>query len=267
MNIHLLVIDPQNDFCDPREGSLFVPGADADMARLSALVDRLAPKIADVHVTLDSHHPVDIAHPVFWSDGGGAHPAPFTTITAADVEAGRWSTTLPSARRRALEYLRALESGGRYPHTIWPPHCLIGSAGHNVVPDLFGALKRWEDDRFGVINYVTKGSNLWTEHFSAVQAEVPDPEDPDTQVNARLIDTLERADLILLAGEAGSHCLANTVRDIAAQFSDPTYVAKMVLLTDATSPVPGFEAYQDEFLRDMTALGMRSSTTSDFLAA
>ncbi len=138
MNIHLLVIDPQNDFCDPRDGSLFVPGADADMGRLSAMVDRLAPKIADVHVTLDSHHPVDIAHPVFWSDGSGAHPGPFTTITVADVESGRWTTTLPSARRRALEYLRALESGGRYPHTVWPPHCIIGSAGHNVVPDLFG---------------------------------------------------------------------------------------------------------------------------------
>lgn len=267
MELHLLVIDPQNDFCDPRDGSLFVPGADRDMGRLAAMVDRLAPKIADVHVTLDSHHPVDIAHPVFWSDTAGGHPAPFTSISVADVEAGRWTTTLAGARGRALDYLRALESGGRYPHTVWPPHCLIGSAGHNVVPELFAALKRWEDQRFGVVDYVTKGSNLWTEHFSAVQAEVPDPEDPDTQINARLIDTLERADLIALAGEAGSHCLANTVRDIAAQFSDPTYVAKMVLLTDATSPVPGFESFQDDFLRDLSALGMRTSTTTEFLAA
>jgi len=267
MDIHLLIIDPQNDFCDSDGGSLFVPGAAADMARLAAMVDRLSRRIADVHITLDSHHPIDIAHPVFWTDGRGGHPAPFTSITAADVEAGRFTTTLPSARGRALEYLRALEVGGRYPHTVWPPHCLIGSRGHNVVPELFSALKRWEDERFGVVDYVTKGSNLWTEHFSAVQAEVPDPCDPDTQVNARLIDTLERADVIALAGEAGSHCLANTVRDIAEQFSDPAYVAKMVLLTDATSPVPGFEAFQEDFVRDMTALGMRSSTTTDFLAA
>ena len=61
--------------------------------------------------------------------------------------------------------------------------------------------------------------------------------------------------------------MANTVRDIAAQFSDPTYVAKMVLLTDATSPVPGFESFQDDFLRDLSALGMRTSTTTEFLAA
>ncbi len=30
----LLVIDPQNDFCDP-SGALFVPGAPTDVARLA----------------------------------------------------------------------------------------------------------------------------------------------------------------------------------------------------------------------------------------
>ncbi len=264
-NVHLLVIDPQNDFCDPDRGALYVPGAERDMARLARLVDRLRGRIADIHVTLDSHHSVDIAHPVFWRDGDGNPPAPFTSISAADVKSGRWTTALPGARPRALAYLEALEKSGRYPHTIWPPHCLIGSHGHNVVPSLFDAFQRWETERFAVVDYVTKGSNLWTEHFSAVQAEVPDPEDPDTQVNARLIDTLEKADLILLAGEAGSHCLANTVRDIAAQFSDPAYVRKMVLLEDATSPVTGFESFQDDFVRDMTALGMQKATTETAL--
>ncbi len=262
--VHLLIIDPQNDFCDADRGALFVPGADADMARLATFVQRVAHRLDDIHVTLDSHHPVDIAHPAFWRDGQGTHPAPFTQISFADLESGRWTTTLPAARARALQYLRKLQEGGRYPHTIWPPHCLIGSHGHNVVPALFDTLRAWEEQRFGVVDYVTKGSNLWTEHFSAVQAEVPDPGDPDTQVNTRLIDTLEQADLILLAGEAGSHCLANTVRDIAGQFSDPAYVRKMVLLTDATSPVPGFEAFQTDFVRDMVAAGMQLSTTTEF---
>jgi len=262
--VHLLIIDPQNDFCDAREGTLFVPGADADMRRLAAMVDRLRGGIADIHVTLDSHHPVDIAHPIFWRNGAGEHPAPFTQITASDVADGVWTTTLPGARQRAHAYLRELEAKGRYPHLVWPVHCLIGSAGHNVVPELFGALRRWEEARFGVVDYVTKGSNLWTEHFSAVQAEVPDPADPSTQVNAPLIRTLEEADVILLAGEAGSHCLANTVRDIVTQFSDPAYVAKMVLLTDATSPVTGFEVYQRSFVDDMTSLGMKLSTTATF---
>ena len=265
-NVHLLIIDPQNDFCDPQSGRLYVPGADQDMLRLAKMIDRLLPKLQDIHVTLDSHHLVDIAHPVFWKDSSGQHPAPFTQITANDVRAGNWVTTLPSARTRALEYLEALESSGRYPHVIWPPHCLIGSDGHNVVPRLFQSLRCWEQERFGIVDYVTKGSNLWTEHFSAVQAEVPDPADPDTQVNARLIDTLEEADVILLAGEAGSHCLANTVRDIADQFSSPDFISKMILLEDATSPVTGFEGLQDQFIADMTALGMQISRTDTIFA-
>lgn len=266
MALHLLVIDPQNDFCDPQNGSLYVPGAEGDMDRLATLVRALGPQIDDIHVTLDSHHPVDIAHPCFWRDAQGNAPAPFTQISFADLEAGRWNTTLPAARPRALRYLRQLEEGGRYPHTIWPPHCLIGSRGHNVVPVLFDALKGWEEQRFAVVDYVTKGSNLWTEHFSAVQAEVPDPSDPDTQLNSRLIDTLEQADTLVLAGEASSHCVANTVRDIVNGLSDPRFTQKMVLLRDAMSPVPGFEAHADRFVQDMQTAGVEVMTCADLLA-
>lgn len=262
-NIQLLVIDPQNDFCDP-DGALAVPGAEGDMHRLAALVHRLRDRLTDVHVTLDSHRRVDISHPLWFRDGDGHHPAPFTAVTPDDLRRGRWSTTHPGAWDRTLAYLEALAAGGRYPHTLWPEHCLIGTEGHAVHPVLTEALAEWEA-RFALVDFVTKGSNPWTEHFSAVRAEVPDPEDPGTQVNTGLVRTLQEADVILLAGEASSHCLAHTVRDIAAQFADPAWVRKLVLLEDATSPVPGFEAHATDFLRDMTALGMRTTTTDQFL--
>ena len=265
MRVELLIIDPQIDFCDPNKGALYVGGAEHDIERLARMVRRVAPKLSDIHVTLDSHHTVDIAHPIFWSDGTGAHPNPFTIITAADVENGRWTTTQPGMYRRALDYVKALEAGGRYALCIWPYHCLIGSPGHAVMPDLFEALQEWER-RFAVVDYVTKGSNIYTEHYSAIQAEVPDPADPSTQINTALIQTLMQADIIAIAGEAGSHCLANTVRDLANNFGGPAEIKKLVLLTDATSPVTGFEPYQADFMRDMTARGMQLSTTTEFLA-
>jgi nicotinamidase/pyrazinamidase len=264
MKVHGLIIDPQEDFCNPTTGALFVPGAERDMARLAAMLRRIKGKIDDIHVTLDSHHYVDIAHPIWWKDSAGNHPAPFTIITIADLDAGKWTTTQPGTYRRSREYVAALEQNGRYPLCVWPYHCLIGSPGHAVVPELFAALTDWESG-FAVVDYVTKGSNIWTEHYSAVVADVPDPEDPSTQINTRLIQTLMEADMIFVAGEAGSHCLANTVRDIANNFGDDNYVKKLVLLTDATSPVPGFETYQDNFLREMTARGMQTATTTDFL--
>lgn len=266
MKLHLLIIDPQKDFCNPH-GSLYVTGAEKDMERLARLVDRLQGRIDDIHITLDSHRMVDISHPGWWRDSGGRKPAPYTQITAAEVRAGKWTTTIPAARTRSLAYLEELEVRGRYPHVIWPEHCLIGDEGHNVSSVLAASVHEWEQRRFSMADFVTKGSNPWTEHFSAVQAEVPDPADPTTQVNTGLIHTLEDADVILLAGEALSHCLANTVRDVASHFADPTFVSKMVLLTDASTSVPGFENYGTDFVRELAAMGMKTAETHEFLAA
>ena len=92
-SVHLVVIDPQVDFCDPR-GALYVKGAENDMTRLARMVGRLSSKLDDIHVTLDSHRLIDVAHPIFWKDSTGRSPAPFTIITAKDVENGRWTPAL-----------------------------------------------------------------------------------------------------------------------------------------------------------------------------
>jgi nicotinamidase-related amidase len=268
MKIELLVIDPQNDFCDPK-GTLFVPGAEDDMKRLAAMVARLKDKLDDIHVTLDSHHYVDIAHPIFWLDSQANHPDPFTIISITDVENGLWRTMKPQFQPRAKDYVETLEANKRYPLCIWPYHCLIGSWGYGVVPELFDSFIEWEKD-FALVDYVTKGSNFWTEHYSAVQADVPDPEDPSTQLNTGLIKTLQEADIILLAGEARSHCLANTVKDIADNFGEDN-IKKMILLQDATSDVPDppgttmFTDIGEQFVSDMMARGMQVSTTIEFM--
>lgn len=265
--LHLLVIDPQNDFCDPK-GSLFVPGATEDMDRLATMIHRLRDRLDDIHVTMDSHRLFDVAHPLYWKDSSGNRPDPFTIITAADVADGRWATSIPSLQRKALEYVRDLENGGRYPLCIWPPHCLIGSWGHQIVPTVLDAFNEWEK-QLAMVDFVTKGSNPHTEHYSGVKAEVPDPKDPSTQINTTLCSTLLDADVVVIAGEAGSHCLANTVRDIANEFGDDKYVQKLVLLTDATSPVPlpaPLDKLQEDFIAEMTARGMQTSTTAEFLA-
>jgi len=286
-NIHLMVIDPENDFCYPttrslvdyndpnpnalatvlieKGSALYVDGAEHDMERLATMIRRIGNKIYDIHVTIDSHHYFDIAHPVYWKNSEGKHPSPFTIITLNDVLSGKWTPTYPSFYKRTEEYVRNLEVNNRYPLCIWPPHCLIGSWGQGIYEPLYLALLEWECKNKSMVNYVTKGSNIFTEHYSAVKADVPDPSDATTQINTGLIKTLENADIILLAGEAGSHCLANTVRDIANEFGNQDYIKKMVLLTDATSPVKGFEKFQTDFISEMTSRGMQLSTTVDFL--
>jgi len=262
---HLVIIDPQHDFCDP-SGALFVPGAVEDMDRLAAFVEVHQDKLTSIHVTLDCHHLLDIAHPMFWLDEQGKNPDPFTIISAEDVKNGVWRTAIPSWQKRATEYVESLAKNGRYPLCIWPPHCLIGSEGNKIVPDLFLSLKNWQMKKLRTINFVSKGSNPWTEHYSAVVSDVPDPKDPSTQINTGFINILETADNILLSGEAGSHCLANTVRDVANNFSSEEYVKKMILLEDATSPVPGFENLQEDFIKEMTQRGMKISKTLNWMS-
>lgn len=264
MKVDLLIIDPQNDFCD-QHGSLFVKGADQDMIHLANMINRIGEKLNDVHVTLDTHHLFDVAHPMYWKDSNGKHPNPFTIISVDDVEQGKITTSLPSLYKRSLEYVKSLQKNNRYPLCIWPPHCLIGSWGHGVFPDIFEALKKWEVEQVAMVDYVTKGSNLYTEHYSAVKADVPDANDPSTQINTKLIQMLLEADEIIIAGEAGSHCVANTIRDIATEFGDDSHVKKFVFLQDAISPVTGFENLQEDFIKEMTGRGMRISSTQEYL--
>lgn len=268
-----MIIDPQNDFCH-KNGALFIPGATEDMERLASFIERVGSKLYDIHVTLDTHHLMDIAHPSMWKDSTGTSPDPFTIISTKDVENGVWSARNPDFQQRQLDYVKQLDQNGRYPLCIWPPHCLIGSWGYCVVQPLFNTLLDWEQRNFAFVDYVTKGSNLWSEHYSAVIADVPDPEDPSTQMNTEFIKKLSEADLILLAGEARSHCLANTVIDIANKFDadgNAGYIKKLVLLQDATTDVPNppgstmFSDFGEKFVSEMMAKGMQVSTTTDFM--
>ncbi|MBS1220838.1 MAG: hypothetical protein H6R23_458 [Proteobacteria bacterium] len=264
MRLEFLIIDPQNDFSDTPGAALPVPGAGADAERLAGLLDRLGERIAAIHVTLDTHQLVDISHPVFWRDASGQSPPPFTQISVADVEQGAWRAFKPEHQARALAYVRALRDNGRYTLTLWPPHCLVGTWGHGVMPVIAGALRRWEETCFARVGYVTKGHNPWTEHYSAVRADVPDPADPRTQLNTRLIQTLQNADVVALSGQALSHCVANTVRDIA-ECMGPEGIRKLVLIEDTSSPVPGFEDLARQFLSDLRQLGMKTVRAAEFL--
>jgi len=281
-NLHLLVIDPQNDFCDlpdayrpldpvgrqPLAPSLPVAGAHQDMLRLAGLINRGRAGLTAISVTLDSHHRFDIAHPTFWIAADGAPVPPYTEITAADVRAERFRPRHPGALPLALNYLDRLEAAGRYTLMVWPVHCEIGSWGHNVHADVRAAYNHWEEAALGIVAKLAKGSNPWTEHYSAVMAEVPDADDPDTQFNTKFVDGLAEADHIYVAGEAGSHCVKATVEHIADYFAEKqgaASLAKLTLIVDCISPVAGFAPQYQAFLDAMRARGVRLMQAGDVL--
>ena len=286
LKVHLLIIDPQNDFMGNDDGtpygitltdgttltaSLPVKGGVSDMKRVAALLKRIGPRLDDVHVTLDSHRVIDVAHPGFWKDAAGKSPSAFTLIRQADILSGLWEPRAPSQRKRMLDYTGSLEARGKYLLLIWPEHCLIGTWGHNILPDLMKALTEWERRELANVDYVVKGSNPFTEHYGGLMAEVPDPDDPTTQLNMDLIKILQSADIVAIAGEASSHCVRETVTQIADNIGDD-HLTKIHLLINAMSPVPAapgtpdFPAIAQQFLDDMKIRGMALSKAEEFLA-
>ena len=202
---------------------------------------------------MDCHPYFHIAHSNFWVDKNGNHPKAFTTITHSMFEAGEYSPVLASLRPRVDDYLITLENQGRYQLTIWPDHCMIGTKGMNVYPEIWESLNFWEKSRPGnIINYVMKSKNPLTEHYSAIKAEVQDPADATTRTNYELIERIKKDDMIFVAGEALSHCVANTLRDLFI-YLQPKRVS---LIRDCTSTISEYEKIGEEFLKEFVSKGM-----------
>lgn len=261
---HLLLIDPQNDFMDIPGAALPVAGAAADMARLAGFIDAAGSRLAQLFVTLDSHHSVGIERPGFWRQGDGAAVQPFTAIRADDVRAARYLPRDLAALPRVLAYLDALEAGGRYTLMVWPVHCEIGTWGHNVYAPVRDAYVRWEAAALTPVRKVLKGLNPWTENYSALQAEVPLADDPLTQLNTALVAELDAGDRIFIAGEASSHCVRATTEHLLGHLPSAD-AGKIVLLADCMSPVPGFEAQGQAFLQAMRERGTVVTTAAEAL--
>lgn len=217
-------------------------------------------RIDSVIATLDTHDRFHLAHPGFWRNADGGHPEPFTTITAADVEQGTWQPAAPAEQAWAGEYVKALAARGLRELMIWPDHCLLGTAGHQIVPALAQAITAWSQRHQRAAHYIFKGQNPRTEHYSALRAEVIDPRDPSTGENHHLLRLCCESERIFVGGQALSHCVGATVQDLI-QAGVPG--ARFTLLRDATSPVPGCEAHAEAFLEFFTSAGGKIARTTD----
>ncbi len=248
----LLIIDAQYDFCDPK-GALFVPGAADDVTRMADFILSNTKNIAQILVTLDTHLVKDIAHPLFWEDPTGSILAPFTTITAAAVKNNRWVPRYD--RDYVIDYLEKLEASGGYQHIIWPEHCLIGTCGASLDEKIAKALVIWTHTSGKEYTTITKGVNPLTEFYGVFEAEVPIPNDAETSLNVALLQQLAAFDNLIIAGEARSHCVATSIKQIITH--TPELIAKSIILTDCMSDVPNFGYLADDVMEQARQLGAR----------
>lgn len=158
------------------------------------------------------------------------------------------------------KYTTELEKKGKFHLCIWPNHCIMGTKGHSVIASINDSLQEWARVNEKSVTYVNKGQNSYTEMYSALKAEVEYDKDKSTAFNDDLLASLKLADRIIVCGQALSHCVNFTVRDIIQHFSKED-VEKIYLLKDGSSPVGTFEKQGEEFVEHCQTVKVNISST------
>ena len=109
------------------------------------------------------------------------------------------------------------------------------------------------------VHYIHKGMNPRIEMYSALAAEIEDVSDPSTCYDRKLLAELAISDTILICGQALTHTLNYTTRDICSQL-DPK---KVFVLLDGTSAIAGYEKEKVAFLEDMKTIGVTLTKTTE----
>jgi nicotinamidase-related amidase len=253
--ICLVGVDIQNTFCIP-EFELYVggrsgTGAVDDNRRLCEFIYRNLDVITQNSPTMDTHQAMQIFHPLFFVNDQGEHPPPFTLISEEDLKKEVWKLN-PAlgailninehyAKRYLLHYTRMLGKEGKYNLTIWPYHAMLGGVGHALVSAFEEAVFFHCIARNSQPNFQIKGDNPLTEHYSVLGPEVqkgPEGEDIAAK-NTEFIEHLLQFDVVVIAGQAKSHCVAWTIDDLLKNIRkhDISLAEKVYLLEDCTSPV------------------------------
>lgn len=203
----LLLVDVQNDFCDPK-GNLYIPGAYNATRNLEYFLEENLSKFSAVVQTFDWHPKKHISFHTSWRDKKTkAVPLPFTNLYS-----------------KFYNYLNSYPVEEKI-YDVYPEHCLQhswGAAPPRRISELVSSLP--------CLN-LTKGTNTFVEEYSAFTYQPP----PTVLIN-------DDVDNIYIAGQASTHCVYQTVKDLLEYVSP----SKIILLKDCMCPIKGFEYKQEE---------------------
>ncbi len=297
----MLIIDPQVDFHEG--GNLAVTGAMNDSQRIIDLLTVKPPRA--VYVSLDTHTHTHIGHDGFWTPTPptstmfhvenvkviGSDKKEYTPKLTGD------KATDDALKAWVLKYIAEVPIFEKGTPLIWPTHCIESSEGHQVYKPLKDKLDALSASGIP-IEYHVKGQNEATEMYSIFKAEMPAPpalstlyrgrhdvkntsskiETPNsdvddhanlnTEFNMELFNAVMGHGLpVVVCGEALSHCVNWSTRDLNEKKKEIGKENPILLLTDASSKVvlpfapELFTPQTDAFLQYCKDNGVELTTT------
>lgn len=258
LRVALLPIDVQLTFCDPK-AQLYVggrsgTGAVDDSRRTCEFIYKNARVITRIHPTMDTHRRAQIFHSAFWLDAKGNQVPAFSMITLDGVERGDFqvnpkvafsalgnASAIAYLQQYALHYVRQLTSDGKYALFVWPYHAMLGGIEHGFVPSVHEAFFYHNVLRESETSHEIKGGNPLSENYAITHPEVT--QDHKGRAigarNQKFLETLLNYDVVIICGQAKSHCVAWTISGVLEdiQKRDASLAKKIYLVEDLSSPV------------------------------
>lgn len=262
----VLIIDAQNDFCNPN-GALYVKGAEKDMQRLTKFLNNNSKNISRLVFTKDMHPEYNISIPEWFKRKDNDNiPMPFTSLILngeyycgkyLSRSVGGYIVSNPEVTDRTHQYVKWLNDQN-LKHFIWPKHCIAGTSGSEIVEEL--KTVHIESEIYN------KGTNPLTHPFSAITDAEPSTTDCKQLININLIRFLGNFDNIFMAGEARNFCVLETMKDLLINSTYPYDMAKkIVIIEDCMSDVPGFENESQNFNHVIKTFKLRTCKSDDII--
>lgn len=248
---HLVIVDPQNDFCR-EDGALSVPNAMADIDRLIGGLSEWS-DLKTLTVTMDWHSPNHCGHLGFWGPIA-KDLKPFEQYDFVQLRElfKNYEKDLPSSvGTRISKFLSLMKSDQK--HTIWPRHCIAGTFGSMIEPSLAEAIDRYlarnPDTEYNVL---TKGNNIYYEEYSwfgrvsrgMTTISGAKPGMPVWLHNR----TIGKDDVVHVVGQALTHCVCSSAKDLN------DLGIRTQIIEGMTSPIPGFESNLDVLDKSMNVI-------------
>ena len=238
-----LGIDVQQDFMD--NGALGVPGAHGDVERMTQFIYNNMDKISNIAVSLDTHTPHQIFHPCWWVDKDGNNPAPYTAITLADLDAGKYLPVINPQKTR--DYVEHLEKDGKKTLVVWSYHCLQGTTGAALENQFANMIYFHSVAKKAVVQRLVKGQDPLSEMYGIIKPEY----DIQNYINIDFLNKLETYDKIVISGEARDYCVYESLKQMLEYYANNTEVLKKVYILEDCMSAIGNPADVDKMYADL----------------